>query len=80
MEKRQGEEKAPNVAISRLHSPETSREIFRRVKNYGRKESRGMFSTKIHMLMNSLLFLFMPCVREGPKNRTKERFVNEETF
>ena len=37
-----------------------------------------MFSTKIQVVMNSLLFLFMPCVKRAPKDRTEERFVNED--
>jgi hypothetical protein len=71
MEKRQGEEKAPNVAISRLHSPETSREIFRRVKNYGRKESRGdVFYENSHADEFSAFSLHAMCKR-GPKEYNK---------
>ena len=78
MERRQGEEKAPNVAISRLHSPETSREIFRRVKSYRGKESRGdVFHENSSGDEFSAFSLHAMC-GEGPKNRTKERFVNED--
>jgi hypothetical protein len=74
MERRQGEEKAPNVAISRLHSAETSREM----KSYRGNESRGdVFHENSSGDEFSAFSLHAMC-GEGPKNRTKERFVNED--